>query len=116
MHFYMAHTVGWLSQPPSIYDISLSNPPSRVLRTFDTAVNTQPQQSAEFVYLIKKRDAWKRPTLPFNIHSFPFHQLNTNMIARIRKPSYLMRQQYEDEHCNKEDLIFPGDNKYEDEI
>lgn len=27
-----------------------------------------------------------------------------------------MRQQYEDEHCNKEDLIFPGDNKYEDEI
>lgn len=27
-----------------------------------------------------------------------------------------MRQQYEDEHCNKETLLVPGHSKYENEI
>lgn len=36
------------------------------------------------------------------------------MTAGIRKPSYLMRQQYQDEHCNKA-LLVTGD-KYEYEI
>ena len=38
---------------------------------------------------------------------FPFYQLNIN---RIRKPSYLMKQQDEDEYCNKEALLIPRDN------